>query len=265
MADEFYPIGIYNDLLSAEHYQKIGVALWTLAWLTDRVTEAYEAPGGEIRGRVLGGAIIQAADIAGTFGCSAQTVRNHLKLLFRSDHIWYRSTGDGFQVEVRRCRKRFHRGFSAPDRSPPSDSEHPRVEELKSSRVERSFNSSNLQGFNPSTPSINDIAEGEDNAEHTFIPNQDDNAPAGEAEELWQRVIGAADRMIPGPGMDALQACRPLRLDAQSLTVGVPRDDKCRELVYRVAVTVRMILRELGVRGLSLTLIEATHEARAGP
>lgn len=53
-ADQSYPIGLRNNLLTQEHYEIIGGAIWVYMWVYDRITEEYLAAG-ETRGRVLGG------------------------------------------------------------------------------------------------------------------------------------------------------------------------------------------------------------------
>lgn len=266
-----YPVGIRNGLISPAHRKRIGSALWEFMWLVDHVTEEYETPKGEIRGRVLGGALITAERIAGDFSdpaegirVSADTVRNHLVALDRAEYIICRRGTNGFHIEVRNSKKWVTPSFSVPDPSPTSQSEVSKVGdgncqpigESENRRFDKNPESPICQLVNSPIASI-DIAVERDIAE--------DNASIASTNqvscaELWTAAVDAAAGGVTDRVADALRQCQVGRVDENTITVTIPAERELQQRVRLGLVVVRQMLKEVSGRRIELVV----HEPR-GP
>jgi hypothetical protein len=273
-----YSIGLPNSLLTPHHRNRIREAIWVLCWLWDHITEEYQTDGGERRGRVHGGAVVGAEQIAEQLGYSAQTVRNHLRDLYMGDYIWYRSAGRGFQIDVRNSCKWQKRSFFRSDSSPPSQSGQVRVEESKSLRVERPFNSSTLQDCNSSTlplfksppASSSDNAISNDSTECNPPDEQEEGASKLTSAEVWISAVEVVERQMPRPTVQAVRLCQVHVMPEPELNQGwlyvkLPADPKARERVLNWKRQLQDAIRTVAGGSVSLHLLDPQNEARAGP
>jgi hypothetical protein len=84
-----------------DHFERIGIALWVLLWLIDRVTKEHNGVG-----KVLGGKAVKIGEIASSIkGASYQMVRDQLDLLEQQGYITRKRTAYGFVVSVQNSRK----------------------------------------------------------------------------------------------------------------------------------------------------------------
>lgn len=96
-----YPIPVWNGIF--DHYDRIGIALWTFAWLIDRIPKDGEQNG---IGKVLGGRPLKIAEIVETMkGSTYRSIRRQLDKLEEQGYISRRRTPYGFVVEIRNSRK----------------------------------------------------------------------------------------------------------------------------------------------------------------
>jgi len=96
-----HPIPVWNGIF--DHYDRIGIALWTFEWLIDRIPKNGEQNG---IGKVLGGKPIKIGEIVETMKGSTYTgVRRQLGTLEEHGYISRRRTPYGFAIEVRNSRK----------------------------------------------------------------------------------------------------------------------------------------------------------------
>ena len=89
------PIYVWNGLLERKHFEKIGPAIWLFLWLINAVTREKDG-----KGFVLGGAPINCAAIAKSFGVNEQTIRAHLDRLEKRGYIERTLTPRGYSVRV---------------------------------------------------------------------------------------------------------------------------------------------------------------------
>ena len=90
-----YAIPVYNGLLTPEHRERIGAAIWVYLWLLDKQTDA--------DGNVLGGREIKAKEI--DLGLHINMIRRHLKTLADKEYITLCHTRYGFTVVVLKPKK----------------------------------------------------------------------------------------------------------------------------------------------------------------
>jgi hypothetical protein len=96
-----HPIPVWNGIF--DHYDRIGIALWTFQWLIDRIPHDAEQNG---IGKVLSGRPIKIGEIVGTMkGSTYKGVRRQLDTLEEQGYISRRRTPYGFVIEVRNSRK----------------------------------------------------------------------------------------------------------------------------------------------------------------
>jgi hypothetical protein len=96
-----HPIPVWNGIF--DHYERIGIALWTFEWLIDRIPKDGERNG---IGKVLGGKPIKIGEIMETMrGSTYKSVRGQLDTLEEQGYISRRRTPYGFVIEVRNSRK----------------------------------------------------------------------------------------------------------------------------------------------------------------
>jgi hypothetical protein len=96
-----HPIPVWNGIF--DHYERMGIALWSFAWLIDRIPKNGEQNG---VGLVLGGKPIKISEMVETMrGSSYKGVRRQLDTLEEQGYISRRRTPYGFVIEVRNSRK----------------------------------------------------------------------------------------------------------------------------------------------------------------
>ncbi|HEY3367816.1 MAG TPA: hypothetical protein VGK74_22385 [Symbiobacteriaceae bacterium] len=274
MADKSYPIGLRNHLLTQEHYENMGAAIWVYMWLCDRVTEEYQAPDGENRGRVLGGTVITAEQIGVTFGVHAQTVRNHLKLLHVGRYVIARQCKGGFQIEVRDSQKWQRERSPVPNTSPSSVSQTLTPTELNGSKVENPCNPQTLQLLNPSTfqlcdlrePSIKTMQIETDITEDIPSIPPEEETPA-DVREAWDRTVRhlVSEGGLTTKAADLLKEARPVGVQGDLLTVEIPPGKDVLERLFRWERVILQAFESALGRKLRVGWQRADYEARAGP
>lgn len=100
---------ISSGLLTPEHYEKVGPALWEFCWLIDKTTRDVEK-NGVTWGVVLGGKPIDAREIADAFGKHPETVKKNLRRLKEYGYISVKRTNYGMVIGVRKSIKFSVRG-----------------------------------------------------------------------------------------------------------------------------------------------------------
>lgn len=109
----FY-IQISNGLLTPEHCENIGPAVWVFMWCIDRVT-MIEDDG---TGWVLGRKPVITEDIVKVLGTSVRTVKRDLERLRQAGYIKTIRTPRGLQIGVCKAKKQFKKNLgNAVDKS----------------------------------------------------------------------------------------------------------------------------------------------------
>jgi DNA-binding MarR family transcriptional regulator len=103
MSDSFY-FPTYSGLLTPQHKEHIGPALWEFLWLISKTTKEIEEDG-ETLGIVLGGIPIKIADIANEIGSSERTVKRNLARLKEYGYLETLRTPHGEVYKVRKSKK----------------------------------------------------------------------------------------------------------------------------------------------------------------
>lgn len=254
-----FPIGLRTGLITSEHRKRMGMAVWEFMWLVDRVTEEYQRSDGEVRGRVLGGAVITADAIATWYEISEDTVRDHLKLLEVAGYITRQRTTNGFRIEVRNSKK-WRR--QVPDPSPHSDQENGRVGESESWRV----------GEKPKSPTVPPSDSPVTSIDNAVREDITENIPAVVDERACEGWDGAYDdfckvinkvRLQVGRQTEfALGQCRLIGVEQQTLIVAHPVDPELYERIQRVRTLLDHAAKH--ITGQPLRFVKPT-DARAGP
>lgn len=271
-----YPIGIRNGLISGRHRKQIGKALWEFLWLVDHITEEYETASGEIRGKVLGGALITADRIASEFSdeellytVSADTIGANLAILERAGYIVCRRGRKGLQIEVRHSKKWPQRFFD-PDSSVPSkshvstsgDTETVRTGDSEIPRFRKTPESPDLQISKSPVASI-DNADPEDITESNSTMHEG-IANASRFHHAWQDAVAEAAALAPRQSAEYLRGCRLAAVSGNRIMVQLPCTD-ARKTLERFGKILGQALAQLLGHGVELVLIDPTNEARAGP
>jgi hypothetical protein len=95
-----YPFPVWSGLLTADHYRRIGPAIWVFLWFLDRVTSEEEGWG-----VVLGGKPIKDCEIAARFGVHPSVIRDNRRKLVAELYVEATRTPRGFRFRVRNSRK----------------------------------------------------------------------------------------------------------------------------------------------------------------
>lgn len=85
MPEAFY-FPIYSGLLSPEHREQIGPAIWEFLWFISKTTKEFQE-GDETLGIVLGGKPIKHSEIAEELGISESTVKRNVNRLKINHYI----------------------------------------------------------------------------------------------------------------------------------------------------------------------------------
>lgn len=103
MSEEFF-FPTYIGLLSPEHREKIGPALWEFLWFISRTTKEFQE-GEEKLGIVLGGKPIKVKEIAEELGISERTVKRNVFRLKQEGYIESKRAPYGEIYHVRKSKK----------------------------------------------------------------------------------------------------------------------------------------------------------------
>jgi hypothetical protein len=104
MADT-YPIYVSNGILTQQHYEKIGDAIWYFMWCIDKTTREKTDAAGNIYGVVLGGMPVHDSSVASTFGVHVNTARNWRINLTEARYIKATRTPNGWSIQVAKSKK----------------------------------------------------------------------------------------------------------------------------------------------------------------
>lgn len=86
MPEAFY-FPVHAGLLSPQHKENIGNALWEFLWMISKTTKEVKDDEGETWGIVLGGKPIKHSEIAEEIGSTESTVRKNIKKLKDFDYV----------------------------------------------------------------------------------------------------------------------------------------------------------------------------------
>jgi DnaD/phage-associated family protein len=98
----YFPTHI--GLLTPEHRERIGSALWEFLWFISKTTREFQE-GEELLGIVLGGVPIKYIDIAKDLGASESTVKKHVAKLKKYQYIESKRTPYGEIYYVKNSKK----------------------------------------------------------------------------------------------------------------------------------------------------------------
>jgi DNA-binding Lrp family transcriptional regulator len=100
MPEAFY-FPVHNGLLSPQHKENIGNALWEFLWMIAKTTKEVKDEEGETWGIVLGGRPIKLSEIADDIGSSERTVQRNIGRLkeYGYIHTVKAPYGDIFKVK----------------------------------------------------------------------------------------------------------------------------------------------------------------------
>jgi DnaD/phage-associated family protein len=111
MPESFY-FPVYSGLLTAQHRERIGPAIWEFLWLISKVTKEIEEDG-ETWGIVLGGKPVKLAEIAAELGGSERTVKRNIARLKDEGYIEAIRAPYGEIYKVRKSKKFARKNRSA--------------------------------------------------------------------------------------------------------------------------------------------------------
>jgi DNA-binding MarR family transcriptional regulator len=107
MPESFY-FPVYSGLLTAQHRERIGPAIWEFLWLISKVTKEIEEEG-ETWGIVLGGKPVKLAEIAAELGGSERNVKRNIARLKDEGYIEAVRAPYGEIYKVRKSKKFAHK------------------------------------------------------------------------------------------------------------------------------------------------------------
>lgn len=103
MSDSFY-FPVFSGLLTNEHKNKIGSALWEFLWLISKTTKEV-VEDGETVGIVLGGKPVKVSEVVQDLGSNERTIRRNLTKLKDSGYIESTRTPYGEVFKVKNSKK----------------------------------------------------------------------------------------------------------------------------------------------------------------
>jgi DNA-binding transcriptional ArsR family regulator len=133
MPESFY-FPVYSGLLTAQHREKIGSAIWEFLWLISKVTKEIEEEG-ETWGIVLGGKPVKIAEIVADLGGNERNIRRNLAKLKEHGYIESKRAPYGEIFRVRKSKKFAHQRS---DKNVLSDTERPDKND-RSTPTDRTF------------------------------------------------------------------------------------------------------------------------------
>lgn len=128
---ESFPFMIYSGLLTGEHREKIGPAIWEFLWCISKTTREIKEDD-ENWGIVLGGKPVKHAEIADDLGTNERTIRRNMARLKEEGYIDTVRAPYGEIIRVRNSKKFIQNrtdknGLSPPDRTKMSDPDCPHL------------------------------------------------------------------------------------------------------------------------------------------
>ena len=108
MGEEYYVIPVSKGILTPEHYQRIGKAIWVFIWFIDRTTKE-TITDGDRWGLVLGGKPIIAEMISEDLGISQQMILRYIRQLKKHGYIKTKKAPYGLIVSVAKSKKFWNR------------------------------------------------------------------------------------------------------------------------------------------------------------
>jgi DNA-binding transcriptional ArsR family regulator len=103
MPESFY-FPVYSGLLTAQHREKIGPAIWEFLWLVSKVTKEEQVED-ETWGIVLGGRPVKVAEIVADLGGNERNIRRNLARLKEHGYIDSKRAPYGEIYKVRKSKK----------------------------------------------------------------------------------------------------------------------------------------------------------------
>lgn len=103
MSDSFY-FPVFTGILTKEHKENIGPALWEFLWLVAKTTKEV-TKNGETIGVVLGGKPIKISELANDLGSNERSVRRNLSRLKEHNYVKTTRTPYGEVYKVRNSKK----------------------------------------------------------------------------------------------------------------------------------------------------------------
>ncbi|GLC89359.1 Rrf2 family transcriptional regulator [Lysinibacillus piscis] len=103
MSDSFY-FPVFTGILTKEHVEKIGPAVWEFLWLIAKTTKEVTEDG-ETIGIVLGGQPIKNIEIAESLGYSLAKVERNISILRKHGYVITKRTPYGNIFKVKKSKK----------------------------------------------------------------------------------------------------------------------------------------------------------------
>jgi DNA-binding MarR family transcriptional regulator len=122
----------YPGLLTKEHREKIGTALWEFLWCIDKTTMEKE-DSNEKWGIVLKGRPIKYQEIADDLGMAVRSVKDHMKILQDNGYIEMKRAPYGVIIRVKKSKKYIKR--SAEKRLSGSEEKRTSAEEVQKNEL----------------------------------------------------------------------------------------------------------------------------------
>ena len=123
MSEDSYAFSTYSGLLTPEHYQRIGTAIWLFLWCISSTTREIEKDG-VIWGIVKGNKPHKMSELAELFGVNEKTVRRWVDTLSEHDYVRITRAPYGLILTVKNSKKYKNRT----DKNVQSDSEGERTD-----------------------------------------------------------------------------------------------------------------------------------------
>ncbi|QPA31605.1 helix-turn-helix domain-containing protein [Thermaerobacillus caldiproteolyticus] len=121
MPESFY-FPVYSGLLTSQHRERIGPAIWEFLWLVSKVTKEVQEEG-ETWGIVLGGKPVKLAEIAAELGESERNAKRNLARLKDEGYIETVRAPYGEIYKVRKSKKFISKKRSAKNGTPADERE----------------------------------------------------------------------------------------------------------------------------------------------
>lgn len=104
MPEDSYPFATYSGLLTPDHYQRIGAAIWLFLWCVSSTTKEVEKDG-VVWGIVKGNKPHKLSELAELFGVNEKTVRRWLNALEDYEYIRITRAPYGLVLTVKNSKK----------------------------------------------------------------------------------------------------------------------------------------------------------------
>src|SRR5271154_553984 len=100
MREKNYSTGLRGELFEAQHYSRMGAAVWLYGWLGLRQTHQ----SGSL-GFVLGGKPVSYREIEEETGFNPRTLERWMRTLRRQGYVETEAVGDGVSVRITKAKK----------------------------------------------------------------------------------------------------------------------------------------------------------------